>query len=134
MTFAVINTGGKQYKVFTNEEVVIEKLPNKVGDIVQFKEVLLLNNDNKVEIGTPSIAGAKVEAKVLQQRKNKTILVFKKRRRQNSKRKNGHRQNISLIQITKIFGKDGKVVAENSIKNKKEKVKQIETAKKTKAK
>ena len=134
MTFAVINTGGKQYKVFANDEVTIEKLPNKVGDVVQFKEVLLLNNDNKVEIGTPSIVGAKVEAKVLQQRKNKTILVFKKRRRQNSKRKNGHRQNISLIQITKIFGKDGKVVAENSIKNKKEKVKQIETAKKTKAK
>ena len=134
MTFAVINTGGKQYKVFANDEVVIEKLPNKVGDVIQFKEVLLLNNNDKVEIGTPNITGAKVEAKVLQQRKNKTILVFKKRRRQNSKRKNGHRQNVSLIQITKIFGKDGKVVAENSIKNKKEKVKQIETEKKTKAK
>ena len=134
MTFAVINTGGKQYKVFANDEVVIEKLPNKVGDIIQFKEVLLLNNNDKVEIGTPNIPGAKVEAKVLQQRKNKTILVFKKRRRQNSKRKNGHRQNISLVQITKIFGKDGKVVAENNIKNKKEKVKQIETLKKTKAK
>ena len=105
MTFAVINTGGKQYKVFANDEVVIEKLPNKVGDIIQFKEVLLLNNNDKVEIGTPNITGAKVEAKVLQQRKNKTILVFKKRRRQNSKRKNGHRQNISLVQITKIFGK-----------------------------
>jgi len=134
MTFAVINTGGKQYKVFANDEVVIEKLPNKVGDIIQFKEVLLLNNNDIVEIGTPNITGAKVEAKVLQQRKNKTILVFKKRRRQNSKRKNGHRQNISLVQITKIFGKDGKVVAENNIKNKKEKVKQIETVKKTKAK
>ncbi|MAJ57670.1 MAG: 50S ribosomal protein L21 [Candidatus Pelagibacter sp.] len=134
MTFAVINTGGKQYKVFANDEVVIEKLPNKVGDVIQFKEVLLLNNNDNVEIGTPNITGAKVEAKVLQQRKNKTILVFKKRRRQNSKRKNGHRQNVSLIQITKIFGKDGKVVAENSAKNKKDKVKQIETVKKTKAK
>ena len=125
MTFAVINTGGKQYKVFANDEVVIEKLPNKVGDVIQFKEVLLLNNNDKVEIGTPNITGAKVEAKVLQQRKNKTILVFKKRRRQNSKRKNGHRQNVSLIQITKIFGKDGKVVAENSAKNKKDKVKYV---------
>ena len=114
MTFAVINTGGKQYKVFTNEEVVIEKLPNKVGDIVQFKEVLLLNNDNKVEIGTPSIAGAKVEAKVLQQRKNKTILVFKKRRRKNSRRKNGHRQQFSLIKIHKIFSKDGRLLSEVS--------------------
>ena len=132
MTFAVINTGGKQYKVFANDEVIIEKLPNKIGDVIQFKEVLLLNNNDKVEIGTPNITGAKVEAKVLQQRKNKTILVFKKRRRQNSRRKNGHRQNISLVQITKIFGKDGKVVAANSIK--KEKVKQIETVKKTKAK
>ena len=130
MTFAVINTGGKQYKVFTNEEVVIEKLPNKVGDIVQFKEVLLLNNDNKVEIGTPSIVGAKVEAKVLQQRKNKTILVFKKRRRQNSKRKNGHRQHMSLVQITKIIGKDGKVISEKSNENKK--LKKKETTKQTK--
>ena len=130
MTFAVINTGGKQYKVFTNEEVVIEKLPNKVGDIVQFKEVLLLNNDNKVEIGTPSIAGAKVEAKVLQQRKNKTILVFKKRRRQNSKRKNGHRQHMSLVQITKIIGTDGKVISENRNENKK--LKKKETTKQTK--
>ena len=132
MTFAVINTGGKQYKVFANDEVIIEKLPNKVGDIVQFKEVLLLNNDNKVEIGTPSIIGAKVEAKVLKQRKNKTILVFKKRRRQNSKRKNGHRQNMSLVQITKIFGKDGKVVSEKNNENKM--VKKIETTKKLRAK
>ncbi|MAW01474.1 MAG: 50S ribosomal protein L21 [Candidatus Pelagibacter sp.] len=132
MTFAVINTGGKQYKVFANDEVTIEKLPNKVGDVVQFKEVLLLNNDNKVEIGTPSIVGAKVEAKVLQQRKNKTILVFKKRRRQNSKRKNGHRQNMSIVQITKIYGKDGKVVSEKSNENKK--VKKIEPTKKTRIK
>ena len=132
MTFAVINTGGKQYKVFANDEVTIEKLPNKVGDVVQFKEVLLLNNDNKVEIGTPSIVGAKVEAKVLQQRKNKTILIFKKRRRQNSKRKNGHRQNMSIVQITKIYGKDGKVVSEKSNENKK--VKKIEPTKKTRIK
>ena len=112
MTFAVINTGGKQYKVFANDEVVIEKLPNKVGDVIQFKEVLLLNNNDKVEIGTPNITGAKVEAKVLQQRKNKTILVFKKRRRQNSRKKYGHRQHLSKIQITKILSKGGKVISE----------------------
>ena len=78
MTFAVINTGGKQYKVFANDEVVIEKLPNKVGDVIQFKEVLLLNNNDKVEIGTPNITGAKVEAKVLQQRKKKVIIKHPK--------------------------------------------------------
>ena len=120
MTFAVINTGGKQYKVRTNDKLRIEKLNDKEGGSVEFKQVLLINNDDNMELGSPLIEGAKVEAKVIKQTKNKTILIFKKRRRHNSRRKNGHRQKISVIQITKIFGKGGKLLSEaNKTENKK---------------
>jgi len=114
MTFAVINTGGKQYKVSTNDKLRIEKLLDKEGGSVEFKQVLLINNKDSMELGSPLIEGAKVEAKVLKQTKNKTILIFKKRRRHNSRRKNGHRQKMSVVQITKIFGKGGKLLSEAS--------------------
>ena len=114
MTFAVINTGGKQYKVSTNDKLRIEKLLDKEGGSVEFKQVLLINNKDSMELGSPLIEGAKVEAKVLKQTKNKTILIFKKRRRHNSRRKNGHRQKMSIVQITKIFGKGGKLLSEAS--------------------
>ena len=114
MTFAVINTGGKQYKVSTNDKLRIEKLLNKEGGSVEFKQVLLINNKDNMELGSPLIEGAKVEAKVIKQTKNKTILIFKKRRRHNSRRKNGHRQKMSVVQITKIFGKGGKLLSEAS--------------------
>jgi len=114
MTFAVINTGGKQYKVSTNDKLRIEKLSNKEGGSIEFKQVLLINNKDNMELGSPLIEGAKVEAKVVKQTKNKTILIFKKRRRHNSRRKNGHRQKISVVQITKIFGKGGKLLSEAS--------------------
>jgi len=113
MTFAVINTGGKQYKVATSDKLRIEKLPNKEGDKIEFKEVLLINDKDTMELGAPLVEGAKVEGTVLSQTKNKTILVFKKRRRQNSRRKNGHRQQYSMIRINKIFSKDGKVLSES---------------------
>jgi len=92
MTFAVINTGGKQYKVSANDKLRIEKLPEDEGKVVEFKEVLLINNDKDMELGSPLIEGAKVEGKLVKQTKNKTVLIFKKRRRHNSRRKNGHRQ------------------------------------------
>ena len=114
MTFAVINTGGKQYKVSTNDKLRIEKLLDKEGGSVEFKQVLLINNKDSMELGSPLIEGAKVEAKVLKQTKNKTILIFKKRRRHNSRRKNGHRQKMSVVQVTKIFGKGGKLLSEAS--------------------
>ena len=114
MTFAVINTGGKQYKVSTNDKLRIEKLSNKEGGSIEFKQVLLINNKDNMELGSPLIEGAKVEAKVVKQTKNKTILIFKKRRRHNSRRKNGHRQKMSVVQITKIFGKGGKLLSEAS--------------------
>ena len=120
MTFAVINTGGKQYKVRTNDKLRIEKLNDKEGGSVEFKQVLLINNDDNMELGSPLIEGAKVEAKVIKQTKNKTVLIFKKRRRHNSRRKNGHRQKMSIVQITKIFGKGGKLLSEaNKTENKK---------------
>ena len=112
MSFAIIQTGGKQYKVSTSEILKIERLNDEEGKTVEFKNVLFLNDDKTTEIGNPNIVGAKVEATVLKNTKNKTILVFKKRRRKNSRKKYGHRQPISLIRITKIFSKNGKLISE----------------------
>jgi len=112
MSFAVIQTGGKQYKVSASEIIKIERLDNEEGKTVEFKNVLFLNDDKNTEIGNPNIQGAKVEATILRNIKNKTVLVFKKRRRKNSRKKYGHRQPISLIRITKIFSKDGKLISE----------------------
>ena len=112
MSFAVIQTGGKQYKVSASEILKIERLEVSEGKTVEFKKVLFLNDDRLTEIGNPNIQGAKVEAIILKNTKEKTILVFKKRRRKNSRKKYGHRQPISLIRITKIFSKDGKLIAE----------------------
>ena len=112
MSFAVIQTGGKQYKVSASEILKIERLNDKEGKTIEFKNVLFLNDDKTTEIGNPNIQGAKVEATILKNIKNKTILVFKKRRRKNSRKKYGHRQPISLIRITKIFSKDGKIIAQ----------------------
>ena len=118
MTFAIINTGGKQYKVSANDKLRIEKLPKNEGDSVEFNEVLLINSDKDMELGSPLVEGAKVEAKIVNQTKNKTVLIFKKRRRHNSRRKNGHRQKVSVIEITKIFGKGGKLLSEAKAKAK----------------
>ena len=112
MSFAIIQTGGKQYKVSASEILKIERLNDEEGKTVEFKNVLFLNDDKTTEIGNPNIQGAKVEAKILKNTKNKTILVFKKRRRKNSRKKYGHRQPVSLIRITKIFSKDGKLIAQ----------------------
>ena len=113
MSYAVIQTGGKQYKVKSGEILKIEKLPaTKSESKVEFNEVLAYGDDKIIEIGSPTIAGAKVEANLVKNGKNRTILIFKKRRRHNSRRKNGHRQEYSLIKINKIFSKDGKVLSE----------------------
>ena len=112
MSFAIIQTGGKQYKVSASEILKIERLNDKEGKTVEFKNVLFLNDDKTTEVGNPNIQGAKVEATILKNTKNKTILVFKKRRRKNSRKKYGHRQPISHIRITKIFAKDGKLISQ----------------------
>ena len=113
MSFAVIQTGGKQYKVKASDILKIEKLKNsKPESKIEFNEVLAYGDDKTLEIGSPLVKGAKVEAELMKNSKNRTILIFKKRRRQNSRRKNGHRQQYSLIKIKKIFAKDGAVLSE----------------------
>ena len=113
MSYAVIQTGGKQYKVRSGEILKIEKLPNSKPDTkIEFKEILAYGDEKVIEIGAPTVQGAKVEANLIKNSKNRTVLIFKKRRRQNSRRKNGHRQEYSMIKINKIFSKDGKVLSE----------------------
>ena len=113
MSFAVIKTGGKQYKVKAGEIIKVEKLlDSKAESKVEFKEVLAYGDDKAIEIGEPTISGAKVEADLIKNSKNRTVLIFKKRRRKNSRRKNGHRQQYSLIRINKIFSKEGKLISE----------------------
>ena len=113
MSFAVIQTGGKQYKVKAGEILKIEKIEkSKPHSKIEFKEVLAYGDDKTIELGSPVVTGAKVEADIIKNSKERTILIFKKRRRKNSRRKNGHRQQYSLIKIEKIFSKDGKLISE----------------------
>ena len=126
MSFAVIKTGGKQYKVQAGEIIKIERLGDtKPETKLEFNEVLAYGDDKNLELGEPTISGAKVEADLIKNGKNRTVLIFKKRRRKNSRRKNGHRQQFSLIRINKIFAKDGKIISEAEIK--KEASKEIKT-------
>ncbi len=124
MSFAVIQTGGKQYKVKASDILKIEKIKDsKPESKIEFNEILAYGDDNNLEVGSPLVKGAKVEAELLKNSKNRTILIFKKRRRQNSRRKNGHRQQYSLIKIKKIFAKDGAILSEAKKAEKKEKKK-----------
>jgi large subunit ribosomal protein L21 len=113
MSYAVIKTGGKQYKVKSGEILKIEKLPDSKPDSkIEFNEVLAYGDDKTIEIGAPTVEGAKVEADLIKNGKDRKILIFKKRRRHNSRRKNGHRQEHTMIRINKIFSKDGKILSE----------------------
>ena len=113
MSYAVIQTGGKQYKVSAGEILKVEKLVDSSPETkVEFKEILAYGDDKSIELGAPTVNGAKVEAELLKNGKERTVLIFKKRRRKNSRRKNGHRQQFSLIRINKIFSKDGKLLSE----------------------
>jgi large subunit ribosomal protein L21 len=128
MTFAVIKTGGKQYKVSANDTIRIEKLDDEAGKKFEFKEVLLTTDNTTTEIGSPMIDGAYVEAELLKQTRNDKVIIFKKRRRQNSRRKRGHRQHVSIVKILKIYGKSGKLLAEakNATVEKKTSEKKVE--------
>ena len=138
MSFAIIETGEKQYKVSASKILEVEKLNVEVGKTIKFENVLLLNDNKNTEVGNPNIKGASVEAKLLENVKDRTILVFHKRRRKHSRKKNGHRQRHSKIQITKILSKDGKLIAnaesiktEIKAKNKESEVKKKDSKKKT---
>ena len=121
MSFAIIQTGGKQYKVKTSEILKIERLDKIKNETkIEFNEILSYGDDKNVEVGSPLVKGAKVEAELIKNSKNRTVLIFKKRRRKNSRRKNGHRQLFSLVKIKKIFSKDGNLLSEAKKIEKKE--------------
>ena len=134
MSFAIIETGGKQYKVSASKILEVEKLDVEIGKTIKFENVLLLNDDKNTEVGSPNIKGASVEAKLLDNVKDRTVLVFHKRRRKHSRKKNGHRQRHSKIQLTKILSKDGKLIAGAGTAISKAKVKTKVTEVKTKDK
>ena len=131
MSFAIIETGGKQYKVSASKILEVELLGSEKGKTIQFKNVLLLNDDKNTEVGSPNINGAMVEARLIDNVKDRTILVFHKRRRKHSRKKNGHRQRHAKIQITKILSKDGKIIAEAKIDNKPKKIEEVKKSEKT---
>ena len=128
MSFAVIQTGGKQYKVKAGEILKVEKLEDsKENSKIEFNEILAYGDDKNLELGEPTISGAKVEAELIKNGKNRTVLIFKKRRRQNSRRKNGHRQKFTMVRISKIYSKDGKVISEAEKRKERPSKKTVET-------
>jgi large subunit ribosomal protein L21 len=100
--FAVIKTGGKQYRVAAEDMIKVERVNGDRGEIIQFGEVLLLGGDS-VTVGAPTVAGASVAAEVVEQGRGPKVIAFKKRRRKNSRRKRGHRQEFTLVRITEIL-------------------------------
>ncbi|HSM42197.1 MAG TPA: 50S ribosomal protein L21 [Afifellaceae bacterium] len=115
--FAVIKTGGKQYRVAAEDKLKVEKLAGDAGDQVVFDNVLMVGGD-KPSVGAPLVEGASVAAEIVEQGRNRKIIIFKKRRRQNSRRKNGHRQDYTLVRITEILTGGGKPAAKKAAKPK----------------
>ncbi len=101
--FAIIQTGGKQYKVAQDDVLRVEKLDVEAGKTIQIKEVLLVADASKTTAGNPTVKGASVSAEVVRHEKDDKVIVFKKKRRQNYRRKNGHRQNLTVLRITGII-------------------------------
>lgn len=114
--FAVIKTGGKQYRVAQDDEIVIEKLEGDAGDTLVFGEVLMIGDGDKVEMGAPLIGGAQVVGEVVEQRRGAKIIIFKKRPRNTYRRKKGHRQHETVIKITEILAKGGAVAKKSEKK------------------
>ena len=100
--FAVIKTGGKQYRVAANEQITVMSLAGEAGETVTFSDVLLVEKDGAAQIGAPFIAGASVKAEIVEQARGPKVISFKKRRRKNSKRKRGHRQDLTIVRITEV--------------------------------
>ncbi len=101
--YAVVKTGGKQYRVATDDRITIERLEGEAGDIIELNEVLMIADGDKVEIGTPFIDGACVAGELVEQARGKKIIVFKKKRRKGYRRRNGHRQDLTVLRITEIL-------------------------------
>ncbi|MVS99325.1 50S ribosomal protein L21 [Devosia marina] len=130
MTFAVIKTGGKQYKVAADDVIKIEKLDAQAGDIVTFDQVLMVGDT----VGAPLVEGALVAAELLETKKQKTVIIFKKRRRHNSRRRNGHRQLLTTVRITEILTGGKKPSVKAAAKADKSEAVAEKPAKKTEAK
>ena len=114
--FAVIKTGGKQYRVAAEDVIVIEKLAGDAGDTIQFGEVLAYGEGDDATFGAPFIEGAIVTAEVVKQGRAKTVIAFKKRRRQNSRRRHGHRQHETTVRITEILAAGAKPAKKQTAK------------------
>jgi large subunit ribosomal protein L21 len=117
--FAVIKTGGKQYRVAANDLIKVEKVTGEAGDIVHFSEILMIGEGASAAIGSPTVEGALVTAEVVEQGRAKKVIAFKKRRRQNSKRTRGHRQHLSTIRIVELLtggAKPTKTAADKPVK------------------
>jgi len=102
MSYAVIRTGGKQYRVSPGDLLRLERLEGDVGSAVEFAEVLLAAADDAVRIGTPLVSGARVRGTIVAQGRDRKILIFKKKRRKNYRRRRGHRQSITTVRVTEI--------------------------------
>jgi len=102
--YAVIKTGGKQYRVAANDVLTIERLPGDAGGTIEFTEVLMIGGEGEPKVGKPMIAGAKVTAELVEQTRGDKVIAFKKRRRKNSRRKRGHRQDLTTVKIRDIIG------------------------------
>jgi large subunit ribosomal protein L21 len=100
--YAVIKTGGKQYRVAANDVLDVEKLTQDEGSKIEFTDVLMVGEGESVKLGAPFVAGAKVVAEIVEQKRGPKVIAFKKRRRKNSRRKKGHRQHLSKVRITEI--------------------------------
>ena len=100
--FAVIQTGGKQYKVAQNDVITVERLSGDAGATIELGDVLAVSDGATLQVGSPLVPGAKVTAEVVEQTRGPKIIIFKKRRRQNSRRKNGHRQDLTVLKITSV--------------------------------
>jgi large subunit ribosomal protein L21 len=111
--YAIIKTGGKQYKVAESDTIQLERLQGETGDTVSFGEVLVVGGEEGITLGSPLVAGATVAGEILRHKRSASILVFKKRRRQNSKRSRGHRQDHTQVRITEILT-DGKAPSQKA--------------------
>ena len=101
--FAVIKTGGKQYRVVANEEIIVMTLAGEAGEKITFADVQMLADGDNIQLGAPLVAGAKVIGEIVAQARGPKVIAFKKRRRKNSKRKRGHRQDLTVVRITEIL-------------------------------
>jgi large subunit ribosomal protein L21 len=126
--YAIFKSGGKQYKVAENDVVKLEKLAGNKGDVISLSNVLALGTEKGLTVGAPFVEGAVISAEVLEQKRDEKVLIFKKKRRQNYRRKKGHRQEITVVRILDVSGK-----GEKKTPAKKEKVEKVEKVEKSTA-